>query len=102
MLTEQQLDQFIDEFWEDTPNEAQEEETAEDLEEYTLPSDGMIIPADGKEGESEPEDLVCPCSDAFGRTTAFVSVSPVFPWKEISDMQPDRDRGCNAPVFYDV
>ena len=43
MLTEQQLDQFIDEFWEDTPNEAQEEEPAEDLEEYTLPSDGMII-----------------------------------------------------------
>ena len=42
MLTEQQLDQFIDEFWEDIPNEAQEE-PAEDLEEYTLPSDGMII-----------------------------------------------------------
>ena len=51
MLTEQQLDQFIDEFWEDTPNEAQEEETAEDLEEYTLPSDGMIIRHMEKKGK---------------------------------------------------
>ena len=51
MLTEQQLDQFIDEFWEDTPNEAQEEETAEDLEEYTLPSDGMIIRQMEKKGK---------------------------------------------------
>lgn len=51
MLTEQQLDQFIDEFWEDTPNEAQEEEAAEDLEEYTLPSDGMIIRQMEKKGK---------------------------------------------------
>lgn len=51
MLTEQQLDQFIDEFWEDTPNEAQEEEPAEDLEEYTLPSDGMIIQQMEKKGK---------------------------------------------------
>ena len=51
MLTEQQLDQFIDEFWEDTPNEAQEEEPAEDLEEYTLPSDGMIIRQMEKKGK---------------------------------------------------
>ena len=43
MLTEQQLDQFIDEFWEDIPNERAEDGPAEDLEEYTLPSDGMII-----------------------------------------------------------
>lgn len=46
MLTEQQLDQFLDEFWED--NKSIQAETAqrnaiEDLEEYTLPSDGMII-----------------------------------------------------------
>ena len=51
MLTEQQLDQFIDEFWEDIPNEAQEEESAEDLEEYTLPSDGMIIRQMEKKGK---------------------------------------------------
>ena len=51
MLTEQQLDQFIDEFWEDIPNEAQEEEPAEDLEEYTLPSDGMIIRQMEKKGK---------------------------------------------------
>ena len=51
MLTEQQLDQFIDEFWEDTPNETQEEEPAEDLEEYTLPSDGMIIRQMEKKGK---------------------------------------------------
>lgn len=51
MLTEQQLDQFIDEFWENIPNEAQEEETVEDLEEYTLPSDGMIIRQMEKKGK---------------------------------------------------
>ena len=51
MLTEQQLDQFIDEFWEDIPNETQEEEPAEDLEEYTLPSDGMIIRQMEKKGK---------------------------------------------------
>lgn len=51
MLTEQQLDQFIDEFWENIPNEAQEEEPAEDLEEYTLPSDGMIIRQMEKKGK---------------------------------------------------
>ena len=50
MLTEQQLDQFIDEFWEDIPNEVQEE-SAEDLEEYTLPSDGMIIRQMEKKGK---------------------------------------------------
>ena len=51
MLTEQQLDQFIDEFWEDIPNETQEEEPEEDLEEYTLPSDGMIIRQMEKKGK---------------------------------------------------
>ena len=46
MLTEKQLDQFLDEFWEDSQSEQTEaeQETAEkDLEEYALPSDGMII-----------------------------------------------------------
>ena len=32
MLTEQQLDQFIDEFWEDIPNERAEDGPAEDLD----------------------------------------------------------------------
>ena len=32
----------------------------------------------------------------------FIPVGSLFPWKEIPDMQPDCDRGCNAPVFYDV
>ena len=46
MLTEKQLDQFLDEFWEDSQSEQTEaeQETAEkDLEEYALPADGMII-----------------------------------------------------------
>ena len=46
MLTEPQLDQFLDEFWEDNENiqtEAAQRNTAEDLEEYELPSDGLII-----------------------------------------------------------
>ena len=51
MLTEQQLDQFIDEFWEDTPNEAQEEETAEDRRKnITLPP-MMIIRQMEKKGK---------------------------------------------------
>ena len=85
------------------PEESTEPERESEPEEEAEP-DGESEPKEENkpEGESEPEDLVCPCFDAFGRTTAFVSVSPVFPWKEISDMQPDCDRGCNAPVFYDV
>ena len=46
MLTEQQLDQFLDEFWEDSRSEQPETEqkvSEKNLEEYTLPSDGMII-----------------------------------------------------------
>ena len=46
MLTEKQLDQFLDEFWEDSQSEQTEaeQETAEkNLEEYALPADGMII-----------------------------------------------------------
>ena len=93
MLTEQQLDQFIDEFWEDIPNETQEEEPEEDLEEYTLPSDGMIIRQMEKKGKVNRRTWFA---------LAFIPVGSLFPWKEISDMQPDRDRGCNAPVFYDV
>lgn len=50
MLTEKQLDQFLDEFWEDSQSaqtEAEQEISEENLEEYALPADGMIIPADG-------------------------------------------------------
>lgn len=46
MLTEKQLDQFLDEFWEDSQSvqtEAEQEISEENLEEYALPSDGMII-----------------------------------------------------------
>ena len=46
MLTEQQLDQFMEEFWEDRHPDQEEEKDSEDteeLEEYRLPSDGMII-----------------------------------------------------------
>ena len=46
MLTEKQLDQFLDEFSEDSQSvqtEAEQEISEENLEEYALPSDGMII-----------------------------------------------------------
>ena len=46
MLTEKQLDQFLDEFWEDSQSaqtEAEQEISEENLEEYALPADGMII-----------------------------------------------------------
>ena len=54
MLTEKQLDQFLDEFWEDSQSEQTEaeQETAEkDLEEYALPVDGMIIRQMEKKGK---------------------------------------------------
>ena len=46
MLTEKQLDQFLDEFWEDSQSgctETEQEAAENNLEEYALPSDGMII-----------------------------------------------------------
>ena len=54
MLTEQQLDQFLDEFWEDhhNPDQTAESRKIQDdsLEEYTLPSDGLIIKQMEKRG----------------------------------------------------
>ena len=48
MLTEQQLDQFMEEFWDDHLTDAQgngqtRRNPENDLDEYRLPSDGMII-----------------------------------------------------------
>ena len=55
MLTEQQLDRFLDEFWEDDQSRQNEEVSQKaadvDLEEYTLPSDGMIIRQMDKKGK---------------------------------------------------
>lgn len=54
MLTEQQLDQFMEEFWDDRSQDrgaggtVRKDET--DLEEYRLPSDGMIIRQMTREG----------------------------------------------------
>ena len=52
MLKEQELDQFLDEFLDagSTPV-VQEEKEDHDLEEYTLPSDGLIIRQMKKDGK---------------------------------------------------
>ena len=53
MLTEQQLDTFMEEFWEDRhPEHAADtkEEQPEEPEEYRLPTDGLIIRQMTKEG----------------------------------------------------
>lgn len=52
MLTEQQLDQFMEEFWEDRHTSQTEEDPQKDeeLEEYRLPTDGIIIRQMAKEG----------------------------------------------------
>lgn len=52
MLTEQQLDQFMEEFWEDRHTSQTEEDLQKDeeVEEYRLPTDGMIIRQMAKEG----------------------------------------------------
>lgn len=105
MLTEKQLDQFLDEFWEDSQSaqtEAEQEISEENLEEYALPADGMIIPADGPERQGKQKNLVCTCTDASGRTASSVSFSEIFSWKKVSHMQPDRDHSGNDTVLYDV
>ena len=80
MLTEKQLDQFLDEFWEDSQSaqtEAEQEISEENLEEYALPADGMIIRQMERKGK-------------------------IFSWKKVSHMQPDRDHSGNDTVLYDV
>ena len=62
MLTEQQLDTFMEEFWEDRhPEHAADtkEEQPEEPEEYRLPTDGLIIPADDEGRQSQQADMVC-------------------------------------------
>ena len=98
MLTEKQLDQFLDEFWEDSQSaqtEAEQEISEENLEEYALP-------ADGTERQGKQKNLVCTCTDASGRTASSVSFSEIFSWKKVSHMQPDRDHSGNDTVLYDV
>jgi len=100
MLTEQQLDTFMEEFWEDRhPEHAADtkEEQPEEPEEYRLPTDGLII-----RQMSQQADMVCAGCDAPGRTVTSVSVSQGFPRTKISGLQSDRDRCGDASLFYDV
>ena len=104
MLTEKQLDQFLDEFWEDSQSaqtEAEQEISEENLEEYALPADGMIIRQMERKGKVSRRTW-CTCTDASGRTASSVSFSEIFSWKKVSHMQPDRDHSGNDTVLYDV
>ena len=73
MLDESQLDEFLNEFFGEEepasdvarlknsgkPNPFRRNEVpSEELEEYTLPTDGMI-PPDGAPGKGKPPHLVC-------------------------------------------
>lgn len=105
MLTEQQLDTFMEEFWEDRhPEHAADtkEEQPEEPEEYRLPTDGLIIRQMTKEGRVSRRTMVCAGCDAPGRTVTSVSVSQGFPRTKISGLQSDRDRCGDASLFYDV
>ena len=78
MLTEKQLDQFLDEFWEDSQSEQTEaeQETAEkDLEEYALPSDGMIIRQMEPQSGTIPKSMGQRRSGFVANQGTFVSVS---------------------------
>ena len=52
MLKEQELDRFLDEFLDGaSPTEQENKVTPEEMEEYTLPSDGLIIRQMKKDGK---------------------------------------------------
>ena len=76
--------------------------TGHDLEEYTLPSDGLIIRQMEKRWKSQPSDLVGNCASASGHTGIAVYICQDLSWKKIPSVQPDSCSCRNVAVFYDV
>ena len=86
MLKGQELDQFLDEFLDaGSAPVVREEKDGHDLEEYTLPSDGLIIRQMKKDG-----------------TGIAVYICQNLSWKKIPSVQPDSCSCRNVAVFYDV
>lgn len=108
MLDESQLDEFLDEFFgEEKPasdaarlkNSGKQnpfhrkEVPSEELEEYTLPSDGMIIRQMERQGK---------VSHADRGTNPSILLGEDMGRAKIPALQPDRGNGSHASLFYDV
>lgn len=106
MLTERELDHFLDSFLaipgEEPASRENSSEAEENLEEYQLPTDGLIIRQIEKDGKVGRPHLVCPCADAADRACFVISVREDLPWEEIYDQQPDRCICGYAALFYGV
>ena len=115
MLDESQLDEFLDEFFgeEEPASDAarlknsgkqnpfrRNEVPSEELEEYTLPSDGMIIRQMERQGKVSRRTWF-----AFAVMLIVVPILLFFSdmgRAKIPALQPDRSSGCHASLFYDV
>ena len=112
MLDESQLDEFLDEFFgEEKPasdaarlkNSGKQnpfhrkEVPSEELEEYTLPSDGMIIRQMERQGKVSRRTWF-----AFAVMLIVVPLLLDLGRAKIPALQPDRGSGCHASLFYDV
>ena len=105
MLTEQQLDTFMEEFWEEPASGAcsrYEGRAARGTRRIQTSHRRTDHPADDEGRQSQQADMVCAGCDAPGRTVTSVSVSQGFPRTKISGLQSDRDRCGDASLFYDV
>ena len=83
MLKEAELDRFLDEFFDGTmPVQSEEkntDESTEDLEEYTLPTDGLII----RQMKRQQAYMDSTCADGDYRTADPLSFSENFSRKKI-------------------
>ena len=117
MLDESQLDEFLDEFFgEEAASDAvrlknsgkqnpfhRKEVPSEELEEYTLPSDGWADHSpDEKRWKSQQAYMGGTCADGDYCTADPLSFSENFSRKKIYGVQPDRCCCSDASVFYDV
>lgn len=118
MLDESQLDEFLDEFFgEEKPasdaarlkNSGKQnpfhrkEVPSEELEEYTLPSDGMIIRQMEQPGKGKPAaPWFAFAGHADRGTNPSILLGEDMGRAKIPALQPDRGNGSHASLFYDV
>ena len=106
MLKEAELDRFLDEFFDGTmPVQSEEkntDESTEDLEEYTLPTDGLIIRQMKRDGKVSRRTWAALALMVIIVPADPLSFSKNFSRKKIYGVQPDRCCGGYASVFYDV
>lgn len=118
MLAESELDQFLDEFFGEEENTSctagsenqkkhnlfiyRKGESSDELEEYALPSDGMIIRQMNPQGKGEPPYLVRICSYADRSTDPVILFCENLGRTKIPALQSDRGDSSHASFFHDV